>query len=95
MKSDPNLSCHDALLVVWTDDMSKSFMIQLSEEVLLKETGLLVVGTEHTFFGRKLRHNGDSIDVCMPQAYIDSILDQYVMQAAGAVTIAKTGLTRH
>ena len=39
----------DDLLVVWTHGMRKSFMSQLSEEVLLKETGQLVPGSEHTF----------------------------------------------
>ena len=105
--SDPNLYCHesgrlyvlayvDDLLVVGTDEMRKDFMSRLSEEVLLKETGNLVPGTEHTFLDRRLRHNGDSIDVCMSQTYIDSILDLYGMQNAkpvattGSVTIAKT-----
>ena len=89
-KSDPNLYCHasgklyvlayvDDLLVVGTDEMRKDFMSRLSEEVLLKETGQLVPGTEHTFLGRRLRHNGDSIDVCMSQTYIDSILELYGM----------------
>ena len=47
----------DDLLVVGTDEMRKDFMSRLSEE-----TGQLVPGTEHTFLGRRLRHNGDSID---------------------------------
>ena len=75
-KSDSNLYCHelgrlyvlayvDDLLVVGTDEMRKDFMSKLSEEVLPKETGKLVPGTEHTFLGRRLRHNGDSIDVCI------------------------------
>ena len=62
-KSDPNLYCHesgklyvlayvDDLLVVGTDEMRKDFMSRLSKEVLLKETGQLVPGTEHTFLGR-------------------------------------------
>ena len=106
-KSDPNLYCHesgrlyvlayvDDLLVIGTDEMRKDFMSRLSEEVLLKETGKLVPGTEHSFLGRRLRHNGDSIDVCMSQNYVDSILDLYGMQNAkpiattGSVTIAKT-----
>ena len=55
------------------NEMRKAFMSRLSEEVLLKETGQLVPGTEHTFLGRRVRHNGDSIDVCMSQTYIDSI----------------------
>ena len=61
-KSDPNLYCHesgklyvlayvDDLSVVGTDEMRKDFMSRLSEEVLLKETGQLVPGTEHTFLG--------------------------------------------
>ena len=106
-KSDPNLYCHesgklyvlayvDDLLVVGTDEMRKDFMSRLSEEVLLKETGQPVPGPEHTFLGRRLRHNGDSIDVCVSQTYIDSILDLYGMKNAkqvattGSVTIAKT-----
>ena len=105
-KSDSNLYCHesgrryvlayvDDLLVVGTDEMCKDFMSKLSEEVLLKETGKLVPRTEHTFLGRRLRHNGDSIDVCMSQTYIDAILDLYGTQNAkpattGSVTIAKT-----
>ena len=106
-KSDPNLYCHesgglyvlayvDDLLVVGTEQMRKEFMSKLSEEVLLKETGKLVPGTEHTFLGRRLRHNGDSIDVCMSQTYVDTILDLYGMKNAkpvattGSVTIAKT-----
>ena len=85
------------LLVVGTDEMRKDFMSRLSEEVLLKETGQLAPGTEHTFLGRRLRHNGgDSIDVCMSQTYIGSILDLYGMKNAkqvattGSVTIVKT-----
>ena len=71
-------------------------MSRLSEEVLLKETVQLVPGTEHTFLGRRLRHNGDSIDVCMSQTYIDAILDLYGVKNAkpvattGSVTIVKT-----
>ena len=67
-------------------------MSKLSEEVLLKETGKLVPGTEHAFLGRRLPHNGDSIDVCMSQTDIDAILDLYGTQNAttGSVTIAKT-----
>ena len=86
----------DDLLVVGTDEMRKDFMSKLSEEVLLKETGKLVPGTEHTFLGRRLRHNGDLVDVCMSQNYSDAILDLYGMQNAkpvattGSVTIAKT-----
>eukprot|EP00439_Symbiodinium_sp_Y106_P076184 s1789_g15.t1 len=86
----------DDLLVVWTHGMRKSFMSQLSEEVLLKETGQLVPGSEHTFVGRRLRRNGGSIDVCMSQKYIDTVLDLCGMKNAkpvattGTVTINKT-----
>ena len=72
----------DDLLVVGTDEMRKDFMSRLPEEVLLKETGQLVPGTEHTFLGRRSRHNGDSIDVSVSQTYIDSILDLYGMKNA-------------
>ena len=105
-KSDPNRYRHesgklyvlayvDDLLVVGTDEMRKEFMSRLSEEVLLTETGQLVPGTEHTFLGRRLRHDGDSIDVCMSQTYIDSTLYLYGMKNAkqvattGSVTIVK------
>ena len=105
-KSDPNLYCHesgklyvlayvDDLLVLGTDEMRRDFMSRLSEEVLLKETGQLVPGTEHTFLGRRLRRNGDAIDVCVSQTYIDSILDLYGMKNAkqvattGSVTVVK------
>ena len=106
-KSDPNLYCHqsgklyvlayvDDLLVVGTDEMRMDFVSRLSEEVLLKETGTMCQGLSTPFFGRRLRDNGDSIDVCMSQTYIDSILDLYGMKNAkqvattGSVTIVKT-----
>eukprot|EP00439_Symbiodinium_sp_Y106_P076221 s2319_g15.t1 len=66
------------------------------KEVLLKETGQLVPGSKHTFLGRRLRCNGDSIDVCMSQKYIDATLELYGMKDAepvattGTVTINKT-----
>ena len=55
----------DDVLVVGTNEVRNSFMSQLSEEVLHQETGHLVHGTEHTFLGRRHRHNNDSIDVCI------------------------------
>eukprot|EP00439_Symbiodinium_sp_Y106_P074225 s3018_g14.t1 len=81
-------------------DVSTAFLHALMNEevfeVLLKETGQLVPGSEHTFLGRRLRHNGDSIDVRMSQKYIDAILELYGMKDAkpvattGTVTINKT-----
>ena len=41
------------------------------------------------FLGRRLRRNGDSIDVCISQTYIDSILDLYGMK--NAKQVATTG----
>ena len=98
LRQAPKLCCHesgklyvlayvDDLLVVGTDEMRKDFMSRLSEGVLLKETGQLVPGTEHTFLGRRLRRNGDSTDVCMSQTYIDSTLDLYGMKNAKQVAI--------
>eukprot|EP00439_Symbiodinium_sp_Y106_P019913 s3222_g2.t1 len=106
-KSDPNLYCHESPANIHErihlldnqhpcDEMRKSFMSQLSEEVLLKETGQLVPRSEHTFLGRRLRHNGDSIDVCMSQKYIDAILLnipyflRFPVATTGTVTINKT-----
>ena len=96
-KSDPNVYCHesgrlyviayvDDLLGVGNDEMRKSFMSQLSEEVLLKEPGQLVPP-----LGRRLRHHGSSIDAFMSQTLIDSILDLYAKPVAttGTVTITK------
>ena len=102
--SDANLYWHesgklrvlayaDDLLVIGTDDMKKSFMSQLSEEMLPKETGK----------AHSLESDCDrmmiplySIDVCMSQTYRDSILELYGMKNAkpvattGTVTIVNT-----
>ena len=62
--------------------------------MLLKETGQLVPRTEHNCFGRRLRHNGDAIDVCVcvcvSQAYVDSILELYGMKNAKPVATIDT-----
>ena len=39
----------------------KEFIEVLSKERLVKITGELRLNTEHSFLGRKLRHNGDSV----------------------------------
>ena len=72
-----------------TDEMRKSFMSQVSEEVLLRETGQLVPGTEHTFLGRRPRHNGDSIDVCVSQTYIETYIDSNLWQRLEPPRLAK------
>ena len=45
----------------------------------MKITGELKPNTEHSFLGRKWRHNGDSIDIRMPKQYIDNLLELYSM----------------
>ena len=69
----------DDLLVVGTDEIRKSFMSQLSEEVCSKP-----------FLGRRLTYNGDSIDARVSQAYVDSTLELYGMKNAKSVATTDT-----
>ena len=89
-KSDSNLYCHksrslyvlayvDDLLIVGDAELKKEFIDALSKELLVKITGELKPNTEHSFLGRKLRHNGDSIDILMPKQYIEDLLELYSM----------------
>ena len=75
-KTDANLYCHDSrslyarcyvddILVCGDGPLTDEFIKSLSEEVLLKVEDHLTAGTSATFFGRMLRHNGDSIDISM------------------------------
>ena len=50
----------DDLLIVGDVKLKKEFIEALSKELLAKITGELRPNTEHSFLGRKLRHNGDS-----------------------------------
>ena len=70
MVSDSNRYCHksrslyvlayvDDLLLVGDAKLKKEFNEALSKELLVKITGELRPNTEHSFLGRKLRHNGD------------------------------------
>ena len=89
-KSDSNLYCHksrslyvlayiDDLLIVGDAKLKKEFIDALSKELLMKIIGELKPNTEHSFLGRKLRHNGDSIDILMPKQYIENLLELYSM----------------
>ena len=105
-KSDSNLYCHksrslyvlayvDDLLIVGDAKLKKEFIEALSKELLVKITGELRPNTEHSFLGRKLRHNGDSIDILMPQKYIEDLLELYSMSKANSVnTTGSTSLKR-
>ena len=95
-KSDSNLYCHpskelyvlayvDDLLIIGNPEKAKEFVEQLNKELLVKITGKLEPGTEHSFLGRRLRHNGDSIDILMSQQYLDELLDLYKMSSANPV----------
>ena len=81
-KSDSNLYCHpskelyvlayvDDLLIVGSPEKTEEFVDQLNKELLVKITGKLEPGTQHSFLGRRLRHNGDSIDILMSQQYLE------------------------
>ena len=67
----------------------------MSKELLVKITGELKPNTEHSFLGRRLRHNGDSIDIFMPQKYIEDLLELYSMNKANSVnTTGSSSLKR-
>ena len=92
-KTDLNLYCHsskelyvlcyvDDLLVCGNPERIKVFTEQLSKEVLLKVEGELKPQTTVNFLGRTLRHNGDSIDITMPSAYVSVMLKLFGMENA-------------
>ena len=92
-KTDPNLYCHsskelyvlhyvDDLLVCGNPERIKIFTEQLSKEVLLKVEGALKPHTAVNFLGRTLRHNGDSIAITMPTAYVSDMLKLFGMENA-------------
>ena len=92
-KSDSNLYCHssknlyvlayvDDLLIVGNSELQKKFLEELSKELLVKVTGHLKPDSQVSFLGRKLRHNGDSIDIFMPPDYVEDLLKIYNMQKA-------------
>eukprot|EP00438_Fugacium_kawagutii_P003018 Skav203149 [mRNA] locus=scaffold626:61922:63415:+ [translate_table: standard] len=106
-KTDPNLYCHsskelyvlcyvDDLLVCGNPDRIKAFTEQLSKEVLLKVEGELKPQTTVNFLGRTLKHNGDSIDITMPSAYIDDMLELFGMKnSKPASTTGTTAKPNH
>ena len=77
-KSDSNLS------VVGDSELQKKFLEELSKQLLVKVTGHLKPDTQVSFLGRKLRHNGDSIDIFMPPDYVEDLLKIYNMQKANS-----------
>ena len=74
----------------------KAFIKEFSNKVLLKVTGELTAGSERSFLGRRLKRNGDSIDVSMSPSYIDNLLDLCGTQKAkyvrtiGFATVSRT-----
>ena len=72
----------DDLLIVGDAKLKKEFIDALSKERLVKIAGECKPNTEHSFLGRKLRHNGDSIDILMPKQYIENLLELYSMDKA-------------
>ena len=84
-KTDSNLYRHSStelfvpcyendLLVCGTPERTKEFTDRLSQEVLLKVESELKPQTSIDFLGQTLKHNGDSIDVSMPTAYVTDLL---------------------
>ena len=92
-KSDSNLFCHSSknlyvladldLLIVGDPELQKAFLDSLSKE-FVKVTGHWEPSKKVSFLGRKLRHNGGSIDIFMSQKYIDKLLSLYNMQKANS-----------
>ena len=85
----------DDLLVCGTTERTKEFTDRLSQEVLLKVEGELKPQTSVNFLGRTLKHNGDSMDVAMPTAYVTDLLKLCGMEnskpspTTGASTVSK------
>ena len=84
-KTDSNLYCHDSselyvlryiddLLVCGTPERTKEFTDRLSQEVLWKTESELKPQTSTDLLGRTSKHNGDSIGVSMPTAYVTDLL---------------------
>ena len=106
-KTDSNLYCHDStelyyvlryvddLLVCGTPERTKEFTDRLSREVLLKTESELKPQTSIDFFCRTLKHNGASIDVSRPIAYVTDLLklcgmkDSKPSPTTGTSTISK------
>ena len=87
----PNLHCHssrklyvlayvDDLMIVGEPQRAKGFVEALNKELLVKVTAELRSGTDASFLGRRLHHNGDSIDMFMPKTFIDEFLALYNMK---------------
>ena len=72
----------DDLLVCGNPERNKVFAEQLSKEVLLEVEGELKPQTTVNFLGRTLRHNGDSIDITMPTAYVSDMLTLFGLENA-------------
>ena len=100
-KSDPNLYCHsskqlyvlayvDDLLIAGDSEKAQEFIEALNKELLVRVTANLDAGTEASFLGRRLRHNGDSIDLFMPQTYVDELLALYSMKDSNCVSTTGT-----
>ena len=48
----------------------------LQQHLLLRPTGVLTPGSTVSFLGRKVTHNGDSIDIALSEDYINNILEE-------------------
>ena len=67
-------------MLVGDAKLKKEFIEALSKELLI--TVKLRPDTSIVSLGRKLRHNGDSIDILMPQNYIEDLFELYSMNKA-------------
>ena len=80
----------DDLLVCGNPERIKVLTEQLSKKVLLKVEGEPKPQTTVNFLGMTLRHNGDSIDITMPTAYVSDMLKLLGMDNAKSLPATGT-----
>ena len=88
-KSDPNLYCHSSrqlYVLAYYDDLLIVGDHQTAQEFIKA----LNSGTEASVLSQRLRHNGDSIDLFMPQAFIHELLSLYSMKESNATSTTGT-----
>ena len=65
--------------------MQRNSLRPSKKELLVKVTPELQPGTDASFLGRKLRHNGDSIDMFIPRIFVEELLSLYSMKDSNSV----------
>ena len=63
---------------------------QIREKVLLKSTGTLKTGSTISFLGRRLRHNGEGVELLPALNYIEELLEEHHLHNARPATTPGT-----